>query len=126
MPYGGNPAGSQTDQMRLLMGDTSTTNPLLSDGEVTWLMSIHTTPVRGAYQGALLLAAKYSQKANLTVGPTTINYANLAASFRALAADLAKQGGRLETEISPGPPKGDNANDPLLTDQGTWSNTRWY
>ena len=124
--YSGDPQ-NLADQTRLLLGDTDNTQLFLSDIEVQWLLdNRQDIPVRAAYQGAMWLTARFSRKVNITVGPTTVNYATLAQNFRTLALDLKAQGGALGTEALPGGPLADNASDPFETDQGSWKNTRWY
>jgi hypothetical protein len=124
--YTGDPQ-NPNDETRLILGDTDNNQEFLSDQEIQWLLDNRQgVPVRAAYQGCLWLVARFTRKVNLTVGPTTINYAAIANNFRLLALDLKAQGGALGTEALPGAPKADNATDPFETDQGTWADNRWY
>jgi hypothetical protein len=126
MGYTGNPQ-NPNDQTRLILGDTDNSQLFLQDNEIQWLLdNRQSMPVRAAYQGAMWLTARFSRKVNITVGPTTVNYAALAQNFRVLALDLKAQGGALGTEAIPGKPLADNTSDPFETDQGSWRNTRWY
>jgi hypothetical protein len=124
--YSGDPQ-NPSDQTRLILGDTDNTQLYLSDTEIQWLLDNRQgIPVRAAYQGCMWLVSRFSRKVNLTVGPTTINYAAIASNFRQLAMDLRAQGGALGTEALPGKPLADNASDPFETDQGSWADNRWY
>jgi hypothetical protein len=127
MGYSGDPQ-NLADQTRLLLGDTDNAQLFLSDIEVQWLLDHwQQSPIRAAYQGAVWLTARFTRKVNITVGPTTVDYAGLAQNFRLLAVDLrAAGGGPLGTESLPGAPLSDNVADPFETDQGSWANTRWY
>lgn len=51
MVYGGSPSTDDTDAVRLLIGDTSTSSPVLTDTEVDYYISTY---------GNLLLAASYA------------------------------------------------------------------
>ena len=126
MGYTGDPQ-VLTDQTRLILGDTDNSQLFLQDEEIQWLLdNRQNIPVRAAYQGALWLTARFTRKVNITVRPTTVNYAALAQNFRILALDLEAQGGALGTKALPGEPLADNITDPFETDQGSWHNTRWY
>ena len=88
MGYTGDPQ-VLTDQTRLILGDTDNSQLFLQDEEIQWLLdNRQNIPVRAAYQGALWLTARFTRKVNITVGPTTVNYAALAQNFRILALDL--------------------------------------
>ena len=60
MPYGGDPANSDTDAVRALIRDTSTSAPLLTDSEVTWLVAEHPSVYFAASVGAGMIAANFS------------------------------------------------------------------
>lgn len=113
--YTGDPAESDTDKVRLYVGDTDTP-PLLSDDEIQWMLdSNEGVPIRAGYAACLFLAAKFSRKVNVFVGPTRIYYTELVTSFKALAADLARQGGAVGITMDPGAPLADNMDDRMET-----------
>ena len=62
MPYGGDPVNSNADALRSLIRDTSTAAPLLTDNEVTWLLSRHANVDFAAAAGADMLAAGWATR----------------------------------------------------------------
>ena len=60
MPYGGDPQNSDTDAVRALIRDTSTSSPLLTDAEVTWLVAQHPSVYFAASVGAGMIGAGFS------------------------------------------------------------------
>lgn len=92
MPYGGDPAGDPKDEVRFLVGDTGS-NELLQDAEVEYLLAKYVTPIRAAYQAALGLSAKFTAKADVTIGRASKSYQAQAAGFRELVKSLAARGG---------------------------------
>jgi len=100
MVYGGDPAGSDNDAVRALLGDTSTSTALLSDSEVSWLVAQHANVYYAASVGADML---FANNANAVVskkvgdlalmtgsvsGGVSLNYQQLSAELRATAARL--------------------------------------
>lgn len=95
MPYTGNPSAVPTDALRLYLGDTSTTNPMLSDEEVDYFLTQgNQVPVQGAYLACQALIARFAYKMTVTVGPTSVNYGQLVDQLKALSATLEAQGGK--------------------------------
>lgn len=91
-PYEGDPASSTSDELRFLIGDTSST-ALLSDDEVDYLLASYDTTVQAAYQGALSLAAKFSAKADISVGSASLSYQAQAERMMKVAESLEARGG---------------------------------
>lgn len=89
--YSGNPASSQKDEVRFLVGDTNADAPLISDDEIKYLLSQAGSPVNAAIQAAYSLVAKFSRSCDETVGAVSKSYGQRAESFRKLAKDLQKQ-----------------------------------
>ena len=81
MVYGGDPANSTIDQVRLLIGDTSTSASYLSDNEVNWYISAAPNVyMAGALACEGLVAQFNSSTSNdnissKKVGDLSINYA---------------------------------------------------
>ena len=93
MAYGGNPSGSNTDAVRLLVHDlsTSTGAELLADAEYTFFINRTNTLDEAAEQAALALAAKYSGDADKAVGDLKISLSQKAKAYLALASQLGTQ-----------------------------------
>lgn len=88
--YSGNPGNSDLDQVRFLVGDTISTEPLLDDREVLFAISSKTNLHMAGSMLADHLAARFSRKADYTVGPVSKSMSKLAESYRRLAADLRR------------------------------------
>lgn len=88
--YSGDPGASDLDHVRFLVGDTLSSEPLLDDREVLHAISEKTNLHMAASMLADHLAARYSRKANFTVGPVSKSMGDLADKFRQLAKDLKK------------------------------------
>ena len=96
MPYDGDPVNSQTDAVRMLIRDTSTSSPRLTDNEVDWLVANHGNTYLAAAAGCEMMAAKHSSEpgsksvGDLSIdigsGDPSLNWTELAAQYRAQAA----------------------------------------
>lgn len=96
MPYTNNPGEVAADEVRFLIGDVDPDNELLTDAEITYLLSkTNEEPIRAAYQAAVRLLARFSRQVSKTVGPTRIDYEARVANYRGLLADLAAMGGNV-------------------------------
>lgn len=72
MPYSDDPLNVPADEVRVLLGDTST-SPDLSDNTILYLLSKMGSPLRAAARGAELLASKYSKvSSDRQVGPLRV------------------------------------------------------
>jgi len=60
MPYGGDPQHSDTDAVRSLVHDTST-SPVLTDNEVVWLVAQHPNVYLAAAAAAEMIAGSKSE-----------------------------------------------------------------
>lgn len=107
--YSGDPdAGSRLDIVRLMIGDTDPDDPLLSDGEIGIALASSGVNTYAAAACADFIAAKFSRMATVKIGSTSINGAEKAKSYFALAKALRKGG--------PGDiPGGDGSGEPTLT-----------
>lgn len=62
MGYGGDPANNANDAVRLLIGDTDTTDEQLSDPEVAYFLSVNPNKLLAASLAADSLAGYYSRQ----------------------------------------------------------------
>jgi hypothetical protein len=107
--YSGDPASSDKDLVRFLLRDTLSTDQLLSDEEVNYLVATWVDPYEAARNGALTLMAKFVRQADLSrsVGDLSISesFGGRAAEYQALAESIAEQRNRLAPAapwVSPG------------------------
>lgn len=100
MPYTGNPSTSNTDAVRLLVHDTSTStsDTLLSDTEYTWFINQNTNLYYAASAAAHSIAARYSddyiQKKVGDLSWTVASFSGPVAEYRNLAQSLRVEGAR--------------------------------
>ena len=92
--YSGQPGGSSVDTVRFLVGDTDSTEPLLSDEEITWLDT--TWGGKGSYyytasMAAKAIAAKFAREVTTTSDGQTVNADNLQQKYLTMATQLMAQ-----------------------------------
>ena len=103
MVYGGDPANSNNDAVRALLGDTSTSTALLSDSEVSWLVASHPNVYYTAAVGAdMLFANNATSVTSKKVGDLSLvlgggaggatNYKQLGEELRLTAARMGVKG----------------------------------
>lgn len=115
MPYTDDPANVPADEVRFLLQDTDTAAPKFTDAEITYLLTKYGTTIRAAYEGALVLSARYSGQMSITVGPTSLNYGDLAQQYHDLAA-------RLRRKLTPGEPTAGGIDTTLVLGGHDWEN----
>jgi hypothetical protein len=93
--YTGDPASSNKDLVRFLLRDTLSTDQLLSDEEINYLVATWVDPYEAARNGALTLMAKFVRQADLSrsVGDLSISesFGGRAAEYQALADSISEQ-----------------------------------
>lgn len=93
--YSGNPASSDRDRIRFLIGDTRETAQSLQDGELDYLLSTHPTPEAAAASAAEAMADRYAGLSVTTkrIGDLSLSYEHgqTGARFTALARRLRQR-----------------------------------
>jgi hypothetical protein len=94
--YSGDPAGSARDKVRFLIGDTDTTNQLLNDAEIAFLLDQwNNNAYIAASEACNSLAAKFSAKSDYSrsVGDLSIStqYGQQADRYASLGGQLRAQ-----------------------------------
>lgn len=90
--YSGDPATNTRDAVRWLVGDTDTTDQLVSDEEITYALAQHGSTDVAAAIVCEAIAARFARQADKTVGDLRITLSQKAAAYQARAAELRKQG----------------------------------
>jgi len=86
------PNSSDLESVRYKIGDTDSDNPQLTDEEIEYeLAEANSSILLAAARCASALAARYARKVTKKIGDRSINYSDLAAQYRSLAADLESQ-----------------------------------
>ena len=100
--YSGNPAASALDSVRFLIGDTDTTNQLLADAEITWLLTTwNANPFVAAYNAAYSLSAKFTGKSDQS---KTVGDLSLSTQYLAQASKFGELADRLKVQAVQGYP----------------------
>lgn len=99
--YSGDPSARPLDQVRFLLQDTDSTDPLLSDAEILYVLNTAGGSVyQAAHDAAYAISAKFVRKADTSksVGDLSlsVSYGNRAAEFRTLGDTLLEIGARRE------------------------------
>lgn len=91
--YSGDPASSNRDAVRFLVGDTDTTDQLVTDEEIAWLLSENSDDVyTAAADSARAIAASFARKATTkVVDDLRIEFMDRSARYYALAAQLTAE-----------------------------------
>jgi len=101
---------SDKDKVRLLTGDTDTTDQLLQDEEINYLLTETGNVLLAAGRAARAIAAKFARQADKEVGDLRVSLSQKAEAYRKLADDLEKRAGSVSI--------------PSLADQGDFLFTK--
>ena len=73
--YSGNPSSTDRDAVRFLVADTDSTDPLITDEEIAYLLDLYTEPPHAAVGAARAIAAKFSRDADQarSIGDLSLN-----------------------------------------------------
>jgi len=87
--YGNDPANSTRDELRLLVGDTDTSDQLLTDEEVAYYLAGNGDDALAAAPAACEgIAAHYSRQTDTVNQGLSVNASKRAAAYLTLANDL--------------------------------------
>lgn len=86
--YGGNPAASNLDRVRFLIGDTDVNDQLLSDEEINFLISTKGSPERAAYEACLQIMAKLAREVDYAIGPEKVSASQRFKHYQELSKEL--------------------------------------
>mgnify|MGYP001553039507 CR=1 FL=1 len=91
MAYSGDPSSSETDEVRFLIGDTDTSNEILTDAEIDYTINDKGSVSAAAVACAEAIAAQYAKKADKSVGDLKISYSKLYDTYIKLANRLKQK-----------------------------------
>lgn len=75
-------------KVRFAIGDTTSAEALLTDGEITYLLTQYTTVARCAVEACKRAIAKLSKRADFTNGKNSVSASQRVAQFRELLTQL--------------------------------------
>lgn len=94
MSYGGDPANSPSDAVRLLLGDTDNNDLDFTDAEIAWALATYGSAIMAAARLARGLAAKFAKQVDKAVGDLRISLSDRFKHFSDLADQLEDQATR--------------------------------
>lgn len=89
--YTNDPVSVPVDEVRLLIQDTDSSDPLISNEEVLYFISKGGAGIGAAYLAALSISAKFGRLADERTGQVEVKWSQRSRAYAALAADLKKQ-----------------------------------
>lgn len=89
--YSGDPAASDLDEVRFLVGDTDTTDQLVSNEEVAWSIANSAGTIQAAATLCEALASKFAREVDKSIGSLSVSAASRSGHFSARAAALRVQ-----------------------------------
>lgn len=91
MAYGNSPGSSQADAVRLHIGDTDNDDLILSDEEVTYILSVESNTLRAAARAARIAAGKYARQVDSEIDEIRLRAQARFDHYSQLADDLAQE-----------------------------------
>jgi hypothetical protein len=107
--YSGDPAARPIDRVRFLLQDTNMDTAFFTDSEIEFTLTEYSSPYATAAELALVQSSKFTNLADKTVGPLSINYGNISERWLKFAASLRNRGRSgsgaqvIMTQVSRGP-----------------------
>ncbi|MBU2701176.1 hypothetical protein Ga0466249_002290 [Sporomusaceae bacterium BoRhaA] len=86
--YSGDPSTSLKDAVRFSIGDTDSSDPLLQDEEINYLLTKKSSVNGAAYAACQNIIAKYARLVDQTVGDVQTKYGQLIDHYNALSDSL--------------------------------------
>lgn len=119
MPYGGSPATVATDELKLLIGDlsTSSSGQLLSTGECAYFISSYGTPRAAAPHACRAIAAMFADEVSKSVGDLRLDAQQKFEHYTTLATSLQAQASYTGIPYAGGISRGDKQSVEQNTDR---------
>jgi hypothetical protein len=86
--YSGRPDESDKDAVRIHCGDTQKERPLLSDGEIAYFLTTQPIVFKAAAMACRAIAARFSAKADMSVGDVSRSCSQMADMYSKRAIEL--------------------------------------
>lgn len=86
--YSGNPSNSTGDAVRFLVGDTDTTDQLISNEEIAYFVAEFNNARRSASEAARAIAAKYARLMSRSIGGLSADFSAKYRQYLELADNL--------------------------------------
>ena len=114
--YSGNPANSNTDAVRFLIGDTDCDDKLMLDEEIAHLLATHVDVGMSASKACERIAAKFARKFDTKAGQVSKSLSVVMDHYLTLAKRLAQESNKLVSFYVGGISKDEKTSDRSDTD----------
>lgn len=89
--YTNAPVTNTVDEVRLLVQDTDSSDPLISNEEILYFISKGGAGIGAAYLAALSIAAKFGRLADERTGQVEVKWSQRSRAYTSLASDLKRR-----------------------------------
>jgi hypothetical protein len=89
--YSGNPSNSQLDEVRFIIGDTDTTDQLLSNEEINYMIATHGASRYAASESCRAIAAKFARLMNRSIGGLSADFSAKYRQYLELSESIEAQ-----------------------------------
>lgn len=90
--YAGDPSANDRDEVRFLIGDTDTSDQLVTDEEIAYGVAEEGNNLLAAARVAKSIGSKFARKPDKKIGDLTISFKQKSESYLDLAKDLEVRG----------------------------------
>ena len=87
--YTADPLNNSVDELRLLIGDTNSSDPQLQDEEIQYFLTKYPSTSQASVAAVTNLIAKYSRLSDETTAELSIKWSQKAQAYRRLKDDLS-------------------------------------
>ncbi len=102
--YGGDPKNSDRDKIRLLVGDTDSSNQLVTDEEIDWALDRESSIFEAAALTAEFVAASFARNPDKQIRDLSVKFSQTISSYRELAEEYKQRSSGQGTwkDLAPG------------------------
>jgi len=95
--YSGDPSNNLLDRIRLEIGDTDSSDPLLQDEEIQYVINEEKGFFNIAARCCEIISRNFAREADKTLGPLSIQASQKSQAYKELAAQLRKKASKNES-----------------------------
>lgn len=99
--YTNDPANVPLDEIRLIIGDTVSSDPQLQNEELEYFLGKYPSMTQAAIGAITVLISKYSRLADETTAEVALKWSQRSDAYRKLKADLSDPNGALSQVPTP-------------------------
>lgn len=99
--YSASDLSTNLARVRLMIGDTDSADPLLTDEEINYFLSLNSDPTKAAALAARAVAGKFAKLADKSVESVSVRYSQKAEGYFKLADQIEAQSALAGTLAGP-------------------------